>query len=81
MRTAGYSSYSCLGLGDIIIARAVSPTVRGEYAVMAAQFGVALMVGGMGQPAVAAFTDTRSRQRRETPVCHAHRSFLATSCA
>ena len=38
------------GLGGIILARALGPTVRGEYAAITAWFGVALMIGGMGQP-------------------------------
>ena len=38
------------GLGGLIIARTLGPTARGEYAAVTAWFGVALMVGGMGQP-------------------------------
>jgi O-antigen/teichoic acid export membrane protein len=52
-RTAGYNvtSAAAAGLGGIIVARALGAEMRGEYAAVTAWFGVALMVGGMGQPA------------------------------
>ena len=52
-RTAGFNTTSMVaaGIGGIVLARAVGPTVRGEYAAVTSWFGVALMVGGMGQPA------------------------------
>jgi O-antigen/teichoic acid export membrane protein len=43
------------GLGGVLLARTVGPTVRGEYAAITAWFGIALMVGGMGQPAALCF--------------------------
>lgn len=51
-RTADYNTASAAvaGLGGIIVARALGPKMRGEYAV-SASFGVALMIGGIGQPA------------------------------
>ena len=56
-RTAGYNIASAVaaGLGGIIVARALGPEMRGEYAAVTAWFGVALMVGGMGQPAALCF--------------------------
>ena len=56
-RTAGYNvaSTAAAGLGGIIIARALGPEMQGEYAAVTAWFGVALMVGGMGQPAALCF--------------------------
>jgi O-antigen/teichoic acid export membrane protein len=56
-RTAGYNvaSTAAAGLGAIIIARALGPEVRGEYAAVTAWFGVTLMIGGMGQPAALCF--------------------------
>lgn len=50
-RTAGFNigSTAAAGLGGIILARVLGPTVRGEYAAITAWFGVSLMVGGMGQ--------------------------------
>ena len=57
VRTAGFNvaSTAAAGLGGIILARAVGPTVRGEYAAITAWFGIALMVGDMGQPAALCF--------------------------
>ena len=56
-RTAGYNvaSTAAAGLGGIIVARALGPEMRGEYAAVTAWFGVALMIGGMGQPAALCF--------------------------
>jgi O-antigen/teichoic acid export membrane protein len=56
-RTAGYNvgSAAAAGLGGIIVARALGPEMRGEYAAVTAWFGVALMIGGMGQPAALCF--------------------------
>jgi O-antigen/teichoic acid export membrane protein len=56
-RTASYNvaSAAAAGLGGIIVARALGPELRGEYAAVTAWFGIALMVGGMGQPAALCF--------------------------
>jgi O-antigen/teichoic acid export membrane protein len=50
-RTAGFNfaMTAVAGLGGIIIARAVGPTVRGEYAAVTAWMAVLLTLGGMGQ--------------------------------
>ena len=55
--TAGYNVLGTVasGLGGIIVARALGPEMRGEYAAVTAWFGVALMIGGMGQPAALCF--------------------------
>ena len=52
-RTAAYNvaAVAAAGLGGIIVARALGPEMRGEYAAVTAWFAVVLMVGGMGQPA------------------------------
>jgi O-antigen/teichoic acid export membrane protein len=52
-RTAGYNiaSTATAGLGAVIVARALGPELRGDYAAVTSWFGVALMLGGMGQPA------------------------------
>jgi O-antigen/teichoic acid export membrane protein len=42
-------------LGGIVVARVLGPTVRGEYAAVTSWFGLALIVGGMGQPAALCF--------------------------
>ena len=56
-RTAGYNvaSVAAAGLGGIIIARALGPEMRGEYAAVTAWFGIAITIGGMGQPAALCF--------------------------
>jgi O-antigen/teichoic acid export membrane protein len=56
-RTAGANvvQAAAAGLGGIIIARAMGPEIRGEYAAVLAWFGFANMVGGMGQPASLCF--------------------------
>ena len=56
-RTAGYNvaAAAAAGLGGVIIARALGPEMRGEYAAVTAWFGVTLMIGGMGQPAALCF--------------------------
>ena len=61
--TAGFNfaTTAAAGLGGIIIARAVGPTVRGEYAAVTAWMGVLLIVGGMGQPAALSITSPGSR--------------------
>jgi O-antigen/teichoic acid export membrane protein len=55
--TAGcnVASAAAAGLGGIIVARALGPDLRGEYAAVTAWFGVALILGSMGQPAALCF--------------------------
>jgi O-antigen/teichoic acid export membrane protein len=74
-RTAGYNvaSAAAAGLGGIVVARALGPEMRGEYAAVTAWFGVALMVGGMGQPAALCFYVARDPGNA--------RSYVATSRA
>lgn len=57
IRTAGFNVASTVaaGLGGLIFARAVGPAIRGEYAAITSWFGLALTVGGMGQPAALCF--------------------------
>jgi O-antigen/teichoic acid export membrane protein len=74
-RTAGYNvaSAAAAGLGGIIVARALGPVMRGDYAAVTAWFGVILMVGGMGQPAALCFYVARDQDLA--------RSYVATSRA
>jgi O-antigen/teichoic acid export membrane protein len=74
-QTAGFNFAAAAagGLGGIIIARAVGPTVRGEYAAVTAWMGILLLVGGMGQPTALAYYVARE------PL-HAH-DYVATSRA
>lgn len=72
-RTAGFNVASTIaaGLGGIVLARTVGPTVRGEYAAITAWFGIALTIGGMGQPAALCFHVSRDPLRA--------RGYVATS--
>ena len=74
-RTAGFNIVATIaaGVGGVIIARALGPTVRGEYAAVSAWSGVVLMVGGMGQPAALCFYVARDPLRA--------RAYVATSRA
>jgi O-antigen/teichoic acid export membrane protein len=79
-RTAGFNigSTFAAGLGGIIIARAVGPAVRGDYAAVTAWFGVAVMVGGMGQPAALCFYVARDPLRARDYVATSRAMMLAT---
>jgi O-antigen/teichoic acid export membrane protein len=74
-RTAGFNVASTVaaGLGGLLLARTLGPTVRGEYAAITAWFGISLIVGDMGQPAALCFYVARE------PL-HA-REYVATSRA
>jgi O-antigen/teichoic acid export membrane protein len=73
--TAGFNLAATFaaGLGGILIARAVGPTVRGEYAAVTSWFGVVVLVGGVGQPAALCFYVARQPSRA--------REYAATSRA
>ena len=79
-RTAAFNAAStaAAGLGGIILARAVGPTVRGEYAAITAWFGVALMIGGMGQPAALCFYVARDPLRAREYVATSRAMMLTT---
>jgi O-antigen/teichoic acid export membrane protein len=79
-RTAGFNvaSAAAAGLGGIILARTVGPTIRGEYAAVTAWFGVALMVGGMGQPAALCFYVARNPERAREYVATSRAMMLTT---
>jgi len=79
-RTAGFNIGSALaaGLGGIIMARAVGPTVRGEYAAVTSWFGLALMVGGMGQPAALCYFVARDPLRARDYVATSRAMMLVT---
>lgn len=79
-RTAGFNlaSTAAAGLGGIILARVLGPTVRGEYAAITAWFGMALMVGGMGQPAALCFYVARDPLRAREYVATSRAMMLAT---
>ena len=79
-RTATFniSATVVAGLGGLIIARALGPTARGEYAAVTAWFGVALMAGGMGQPAALCFYVARDAQRAPAYVATSRAMMLVT---
>ena len=66
------------GLGGIIIARAVGPTVRGEYAAVTAWMGVSLTVGGMGQRAALVYYAAREPLRAREYVATSRAMMMAT---
>jgi O-antigen/teichoic acid export membrane protein len=65
VRTAGFNilATGTASLAGVILARAVGPSVRGEYAAITAWFGVVTMVGGLGQPAALCFYVARDPAR------------------
>jgi O-antigen/teichoic acid export membrane protein len=79
-RTAGFNVLLAVagGLGGIVIARAVGPSVRGEYAAVTAWFGIALMVGGMGQPAALCYYVARDPANARDYVATSRTMMLAT---
>ena len=79
-RTAGFNiaATAAAGLGGIIFARAVGPTVRGEYAAIYAWFGILLMVGAMGQPAALCFHVARNPLRAREYVATSRAMMLTT---
>src|ERR1700733_4285185 len=66
------------GLGGILLARALGPVVRGEYAAITAWFGIALIVGGMGQPAALCFYVARDPERAPQYVATSRAMMLTT---
>ncbi len=56
-QTAGFNvaTMATAALGGVVIARAVGPTVRGEYAAVTAWLGVLLILGEVGQSAAICF--------------------------
>ena len=64
-RTAGFNfaAMFAAGLGGVVIARAVGPAVCGEYAAVTAYFGIAVMIGSVGQPVAVGFHVAREPSR------------------
>jgi O-antigen/teichoic acid export membrane protein len=78
--TAGYNLAATFaaGLGGILIARAVGPAVRGEYAAVTSWFGVVVLVGGVGQPAALCFYVARLPSRAREYAATSRAMMLAT---
>jgi O-antigen/teichoic acid export membrane protein len=79
-RTAGFNvaSASAAGIAGIVLARALGPTGRGYYAAVTSWFGVALMVGGMGQPAALCYFVARQPERARQYVATSRAMMLTT---
>jgi O-antigen/teichoic acid export membrane protein len=79
-RTAGFNMASTVaaGLGGVLLARTLGPTVRGEYAAISSWFGITLMVGGMGQPAALCFYVSRDPHRARQYVATSRAMMLTT---
>lgn len=82
-RTAAFNVLSAVtaALGGVILARAVGPTVRGEYAAVTSWFGVLLMVGDMGQAAALCFYVARDPGSAPGYVATSRAMMLATGTA
>ena len=65
-------------LGGVILARALGPTARGEYAAVTAWFGVLLMVGEMGQGAAVCFHVARDPESAREYVATSRTMMLVT---
>jgi O-antigen/teichoic acid export membrane protein len=80
VRTAIFNVLSAVtaAMGGVILARAVGPTLRGEYAAVTSWFGVVLMVGGMGQPAALCFYVARDPGNARGYVATSRAMMLAT---
>ena len=73
-----FATMALAGLGGIIIARAVGPTVRGEYAAVTVWMGVSLTVGGMGQRAALVYYAAREPLRAREYVATSRAMMIAT---
>jgi O-antigen/teichoic acid export membrane protein len=66
------------GLASIVIARALGPTVRGEYAAIVAWYGISCVVGQMGLPAALCFYVAKDPQRARDYVATSRAMMLGT---
>lgn len=66
------------GLGDLVVARSLGPTVRGEYAAITAWFGISCMIGQMGQPAALCFFVAKDPDNAKNYIATSRSMMLAT---
>jgi O-antigen/teichoic acid export membrane protein len=80
-RTAGFNiaAMFAAGLGGVVIARAVGPAVCGKYAAITAWFGIAVMIGSVGQPVAVGFHVAREPLRAHDYLATSRTIVLATS--
>ena len=79
-RTATFNvaATAAAGLGSVLIARVLGPTVRGEYAAITAWFGIAVIIGQMGQPAALCYYVAKDPGRGSRYVATSRAMTLAT---
>jgi O-antigen/teichoic acid export membrane protein len=79
-RTAGFNMATTMsvGLSGVIVARALGPTMRGNYAAITAWFGISCMVGQMGLPAALCFFVAKDPHRARDYVATSRAMMLAT---
>jgi len=82
-RTACFNvaSAAAAGLGGVIMARSVGPTVRGEYAAVTSWLGVLLIVGEVGQSAAVCFYVARDPRHARSYVATSRTMMLFTGTA
>ena len=73
-----FATMALAGLGGIIIARAVGPTVRGEYAAVTVWMGISLTVGALGQRAALVYYAAREPLRAREYVATSRAMMMAT---
>jgi O-antigen/teichoic acid export membrane protein len=79
-RTATFNVATAVtaALGGVILARALGPTARGEYAAVIAWFGIFLMIGEMGQAGAVCFYVARDPSRARDYVATSRAMMLVT---
>lgn len=79
-RTAGLNMATTMtiGLGGVIVARALGPAMRGEYAAIMAWFGIACILGQMGLPAALCFYVSKDPRRARDYVATSRAMMIAT---
>jgi O-antigen/teichoic acid export membrane protein len=79
-RTAGFNMATTMavGLAGIIVARALGPAGRGEYAAITSWFGISCMVGQMGLPAALCFYVAKDPKRARDYVATSRNMMLTT---
>jgi O-antigen/teichoic acid export membrane protein len=79
-RTAGFNMATTMavGLSSIVVARALGPSVQGDYAAITAWFGISCMIGQMGLPAALCFYVAKDSPRARNYVATSRAMMLAT---
>ena len=67
-----------IGLGGVVVARALGPAVRGEYAGITAWFGISCIIGQMGLPASLCFYVAKDPPRARDYIATSRAMMLAT---